>query len=351
MVREPDLPDLLRQLIDIGIALTNQRSLPALLSQILTEARRFTRAEAGTLFMRESDHLRFAVVQNDVLAGRLSPEEVDRKFRDEWLPVDGSSLAGYAAHRNEIINIVDAYALGSDRPYAFNDLFDNRFEYRTHSVLVVPMQDLTARVVGVLELINALDDKGQAVPFHSRWEPLIRALASQAAVAIDNVRLGELSYKDSLTGIYNRRYFSLRLEEEVRRRAHSGQPLSVALIDIDSFKEINDTKGHGAGDYSLKELAATLVAEPARGFSVTSRYGGDEFAVLLADTAKPGAMGYARRIRGAIARRDFAYGRLTVSIGVASMPDDASTGEELLLAADRALYNAKRAGGNGVATA
>jgi diguanylate cyclase (GGDEF)-like protein len=350
MADEPDLVDLLRDLIDIGIALRTERSLPVLLARILTEARRITRAEAGTLFLREGERLRFAVVQNDVLAGRLSPAELSAPFRDCRVPVDGSSLAGWAALRNEIVNVADAYALAAGSPYTFQAEYDAQADYQTRSVLVVPLQDSAANVIGVLELINALDDKGRIVGFHRGWEPLIRALASLAAVALDNVRLAEVSYKDSLTGIYNRRYFTLRLDEELRRQVRSGQPLSLLLMDIDQFKTINDTKGRQAGDDTLAEVAAALVAEPARGFSVTSRYGGDEFALLLTDTTKAGAMGYARRLQAAIGRRSFPHGRVTVSMGIATLPDDAASGEELLRAADRALYRAK-AGVIGVAAA
>jgi diguanylate cyclase (GGDEF)-like protein len=342
MADEPDVVDLLRDLIDIDIALTTERSLPVLLGRILAEARRITRAEAGTLFLREGDRLRFAMTQNDVLAARLSPGELETRFRDGWLPVDGSSLAGWAAMRNEVLNVDDAYALSADSPYAFHASFDDRTVYRTRSVMVVPLQDPGARVIGVLELINALDDKGRAVPFHRGWEPFVRALASVAAAALNNVQLEQMSYKDPLTGIYNRRYFALRLDEELQRQVRSGQPLSLLLIDIDHFKAINDTRGLGAGDDTLRELAAALLDEPPRGFSVTSRYDDDEFAVLLTDTTKSGALGYARRLQAAMGRRDFPSGRVTLSMGVATLPDDAAGGQDLLRAADRALYQAKR---------
>jgi GGDEF domain-containing protein len=149
------------------------------------------------------------------------------------------------------------------------------------------MQDPGGEVVGVLQLINALDDAGEIVAFHRGWEPLVRSLASQAAVAIQNVRLQELSFKDPLTGIYNRRYFSLRLDEELRRQMRSGRGLSLILVDVDDFKTLNDTKGHRAGDEALLELATMLSAQPARSLSITSRYGGDEFAVLIRTRARP----------------------------------------------------------------
>jgi diguanylate cyclase (GGDEF)-like protein len=350
MLTQPALLDLLQRLIDIGIALGTQRHLPTLLESILTEARRFTRAQAGTLFLREGDRLTFAVCHNDVLAARDGAAELEAKVRDQWVVVDGSSLAGYAALHNEIINVGDAYAASGDGRYPFNRLYDADLAYRTRSVLVTPMQDPGGEVVGVLQLINALDGAGEIVAFHRGWEPLVRSLASQAAVAIQNVRLQELSFKDPLTGIYNRRYFSLRLDEELRRQTRSGRALSLILVDVDDFKTLNDTKGHRAGDEALMELATMLSAQPARGLSITSRYGGDEFAVLIPDTGKAAAVQCARRLRDAIGGHHFAHGRFTISAGVASLPEDATSGEELVIAADQALLKAKRAGGGCVAT-
>jgi diguanylate cyclase (GGDEF)-like protein len=205
--------------------------------------------------------------------------------------------------------------------------------------------------MGVLALMNALDDDDHAIPFHLGYETLVRSLASQAAVAIQNVQLQELSFKDALTGVYNRRYFTLRLEEEVRRHARSQEPVSVILIDIDQFKQINDTNGHGAGDKALLEVAGQLLTRYSRRSTVISRYGGDEFAVLLTNTSKTGAVAYARRIQVVLAKHAFAHGQLTVSIGVASLPDDVAEGEDLMRTADRGLYEAKRAGGNRVAAA
>jgi diguanylate cyclase (GGDEF)-like protein len=333
MADEPDLVELLQELIDIGIALTTERSMPVLLGRILSEARRITRAEAGTLFFCEGDQLRFAVTQNDVLEGRLSSAELNSRYSGRVVPVDGSSLAGWAALRNEIVNVPDAYTLAPDAPYTFNAVFDAQADYQTHSVLAVPLRGPHGPVIGVLQLINALDGKGRIVPFHRGWEPLVRALSSLAAVALDNVRVHELSYRDALTGLYNRSYSTLRMEEELRRHARFGHPVSLVLVEVG-----------GADDDARRAMAATLVEEPARGFSVTSRHDADTFAVLLADTNKFGAVEYARRVLRAVGRRGLAHGDVTVSIGVAALPEDAATNEELLRAADRALYRARQSG-------
>ena len=342
-----DQTRLLTDLIQIGIALTSERDLGALLERIVAEARRFTRAEAGTLFLREGDMLRFAVVQNDAMSRRYGEREMQRRLTVEPVTLDRPSLAGFVAQSGKIVNLTDAYELPQGSPYAFNWRFDARTNYRTRSVLVVPLQDPSGYVLGVLQLINAMDADGHHVPFDPSFENLIRALASQAAVAIRNARLEELSFRDPLTDVYNRRYFKLRLDEEAKRHLRFEQPLSLVLIDIDLFKTINDKFGHGVGDTVLRE-AAQLLVNQSRSFTTVTRYGGDEFAVVLVNTPKAGAVTYASRMKGVIERYPFAHGAVTISLGVATLPDDARDPDDLFSAADRGLYDAKRVGRNSV---
>jgi diguanylate cyclase (GGDEF)-like protein len=165
-----------------------------------------------------------------------------------------------------------------------------------------------------------------------------------------NARLKETSFKDEVTGLYNRRFFSLRLEEELSRYRRFNHPVSVVLLDLDGFKAVNDEFGHTVGDDTLRDMAQILMKH-SRGINVVSRYGGDEFAVLLVETSKAGARLYADRIREVVAKYPFSHGKIiTASFGVASLPDDeAGTAEDLFRAADEALYTAKRAGKNQVA--
>jgi diguanylate cyclase (GGDEF)-like protein len=331
----------LKKLIAIGIALTSERELSRLLERIVDEARQFANAEAGTLFLREGDVLRFAVAQHDGQLECLSDREMRHHVAAEPLTLNQPSVAGYVALTGRLVNLPGATA----SPDAFDRELDAMFRSRTGSVLVVPLQEPKGEVIGVLQLINARNADGDVVPFEPELEGLIQALASQAAVAIRNARLEELSFKDPLTGVYNRRYFALRLEEEGKRHARFGEPLSLVLIDLDRFKAINDEQGHDAGDAMLRE-AAQVIAVNSRSFSVVTRYGGDEFAVLLVNTPKSGAVKYARRIKDVIERHRFSHGRLTVSVGIAALPDDVARAEELVPSADRALYAAKRLGRN-----
>ncbi len=312
-----------RELVQIGITLTSEQDLGTLLERILTEARRFTRAEAGTLFLREGDQLRFSVVQNDKLARELGQEEMRRRLQVEPLSLRELSLAGHVALTGDILNLHDTYMIPPDRPYSHDPRMDARLNYRTQSILVVPLQDPANNILGVLELINALE-RGRVVPFDSQYEGLVRSLASQAAVALRNARLEDLSFKDALTDVYNRRYFAIRMEEEFKRHCHR------------------------AGDQALRDVAQLLVKH-SRSFSIVTRYGGDEFAIILVNTAKAGGLTYAERIRAVVEQHPFPHGPVTVSLGVASLPEDATTVDDLIVAADQALYDAKRLGRNRVA--
>jgi diguanylate cyclase (GGDEF)-like protein len=164
-----------------------------------------------------------------------------------------------------------------------------------------------------------------------------------------SAQLKEFSFKDEVTGLYNRRFFSIRLEEEVSRYRRFNHPVSVVLLDLAGFKAVNDDLGHGAGDETLRAMAEILLKQ-SRGINVICRYGGDEFAVLLVETSKSGARLYADRIRYVLSTWTFAHGRrVTASFGIASLPEDvAPAADELIRAADVALYAAKRAGKNRV---
>jgi diguanylate cyclase (GGDEF)-like protein len=338
----PPLTHLLKELIQIGIALSSERDLGVLLERIVAEARRFTNAEAGTLFLREGSVLRFAVVQNEVLEARLGRAETRARLQADVLPLDARSLAGYVASTGVAITLTDAYDLDEDRPFAFNAGLDGKTDYCTRSVLVVPLQEISGDTMGVLQLINARDEAGEVAAFDVEYEGLVRSLASQAAVALRNARLEELSFKDPLTGVYNRRYFMVRIEEEAKRHRRFGEPMSLVMLDLDNFKPVNDRFGHSAGDDVLREVAQVLISN-SRSFSIVTRYGGDEFAVLLVNTPRAGALRYAARIQQAIEEHAFTHGGIRVSVGVATLPEDVTASADLIPAADRALYAAKRA--------
>lgn len=167
-------------------------------------------------------------------------------------------------------------------------------------------------------------------------------------------RLWESSTQDALTGTCNRRQFQARFAAELAFARRHGSQLAVLLFDIDHFKAVNDRHGHATGDLALKHVAATMQRE-LRAEDLLARLGGEEFCLLLRETAAPGAQRAAERIRQAIGQSVFtgANGPLgvTVSCGVATLADGAGDGDDLLACADRRLYAAKGAGRNRVVCA
>src|SRR5881409_2930248 len=151
---------------------------------------------------------------------------------------------------------------------------------------------------------------GEINSFATRLDAAYKELEST------NARLKETSFKDEVTGLYNRRFFSIRLEEEVSRYRRFNHPVSVVLLDLDGFKSVNDDLGHPAGDETLRGMAEILLRH-SRGINVICRYGGDEFSVLLVETSKAGARLYADRIRYVLLSYQFAHKRrVTASFGI-----------------------------------
>jgi two-component system, cell cycle response regulator len=204
------------------------------------------------------------------------------------------------------------------------------------------------------QLIASLSAKNQALlEMNRELEAKIHERTHELAEA--NTRLAQLAVTDGLTGLYNHRHLHERLSLEVERSQRSGLPLSLLMLDVDHFKQFNDTFGHPAGDEVLRQLARVL-NDTRRANDVVARYGGEEFAVILVDTAKFTAAKVAERVRERIAAHDFSdaaqrAGNISVSIGVATFPDDGADAEGLVRAADTALYAAKRAGRNRVVLA
>ncbi len=166
----------------------------------------------------------------------------------------------------------------------------------------------------------------------------------------DQIELAQLAIRDSLTGLYNRREFERLLGEELHRSARYHHPLSLLLIDIDKFKEINDGFGHRAGDRALK-MVSSAIREISRKGDIVARYGGDELAVLLPETPVDDAMVLAERIRNLIAGKSLPVSadkvmEITLSIGVAMTAGEITTSEQLIDAADQAMYIAKADGRN-----
>ena len=183
----------------------------------------------------------------------------------------------------------------------------------------------------------------------------VSMIADFAGVALANCEYvqsaKEEAVRDSLTGLYNKKYFLERAIEAAQTSSNYNFPLSIFMFDIDNFKNYNDVNGHVEGDYLLKELAQ-LIKDSSRGTDLIARYGGEEFIVLLQNTDKDGSLVYAEKIRNAVERHSFKHrekqplGFVSISGGVATFPIDGETIDAIVRHADEALYKSKEAGRN-----
>ncbi|MCX5654730.1 MAG: HD domain-containing protein [Planctomycetota bacterium] len=177
----------LRSLVEVGTHLADKADRRKVLDLILLEARRLAGAEAGSLYLLKDGRLRFVSAQND----KVPLTQITEVFLDHEMPASADSLAGYAASSGQAINIADAYALAADAPYHFNRDFDTSTGYRTQSILATPLWGPDDEIVGVLQLFNRLDGRGEVTAFPSADDSVIQSLASMAALAIHNILLQE----------------------------------------------------------------------------------------------------------------------------------------------------------------
>ncbi len=197
-------------------------------------------------------------------------------------------------------------------------------------------------------------------PYSEENLEMLAILTNMLSVALHNAKMYEhikaLSYTDGMTGLHNYRFFRLRLKEEVARARRDGTPVSLIILDVDHFKNYNDTLGHPAGDEVLRKVSSIL-RKSVRDNDIVARYGGEEFAIILPGTDEVGAYSLAERIRSKVEKSHFhnqeiqPLGTITVSLGTATFPADAVTVEDLVITADRALYQAKNSGRNRVVQA
>jgi diguanylate cyclase (GGDEF)-like protein len=213
---------------------------------------------------------------------------------------------------------------------------------------VVPLV-FQQRFIGALEVV----DDQPARTWQDNEILLLRTVANQVAVAINHAdlyaQIKQQALTDPLTGCYNRRLFEMHLERDLQMATRTHQPVSLLMLDLDRFKQLNDSAGHDAGDSALRKLADCL-RQVVRAVDTAARFGGDEFALILPHAYSEGALIVAERLRSQIEKIEIpGFGHLAASIGIASFPMHASSPAELMVAADAALYLAKRGGRNRVA--
>jgi diguanylate cyclase (GGDEF)-like protein len=335
-------------LLTASEALLSTLELEPLLQNILAAAiTAIPTAEKGTVILADFERRQLMVHAEHGYA--------DSRVKRLTFPLD-QGYSGQALRNNQPLLVAEAAAGGED-PWP-----EHLPEMRAlRSAIVAPLapKGAAGRPQGVIRL-----DATRSNAFTSADLRRLVAFANTAAVAIDNARLHaevqRLAVTDSLTGLANPRAFEHALATEFHRAGRYGYSLSLVIMDIDSFKEYNDTFGHPAGNERLKAIAKILRAN-VRDPDLPVRYGGEEFALLLPHTNKAGALALAERVRESAevaappSARPGGPGTpvsgYSLSLGVASFPNDALTAEQLVVAADNAELAAKRAGKNRVVAA
>jgi diguanylate cyclase (GGDEF)-like protein len=224
------------------------------------------------------------------------------------------------------------------------------FYVETNARMCIPLVSF-GQTLGVLVL-----DSAQTGAFNTNDVQSLESVADICATAIQNAhyvdRVKQLAYLDGLTGIFNRRFFELRIAEELERARRFNTGMAVIMVDIDQFKRLNDEFGHLLGDEVLRQVSS-IFHQQLRKIDVVCRYGGEEFAILLAQTNQQHALGVAEKLRRMVEAWQFpgVPRPVTISVGAATSPDHGTTRDELVRAADLGLYAAKQAGRNRVCMA
>jgi diguanylate cyclase (GGDEF)-like protein len=212
--------------------------------------------------------------------------------------------------------------------------------------------DESALVSYVMAVFDKEKRGGGVLTFNERDEAILVSFANYASILIENVRNYELATKDSMTGLYVRRFFDQRLVEQIDKANQVNKVFSLLIMDIDKFKHVNDTFGHPIGDQVIKLVATTIQRNIRTEVDIPSRYGGEEFTILMPEADTERALMVAERIRQAVEVTDVSHlvtGRnITVSIGIATFPAHGSTPKQLMEASDVALYRSKGGGRNRV---
>ena len=314
---------------DVAKALTSSLDLDSILQTIMEKMAEYFRPDTWSLLMvdEQKNELYFAIAVG-------SAAEALKNVR---LKV-GEGIAGHVAKYGEKLVVPDVSA---DKRFAKR--IDKVTQWETQSIICIPLR-AKLRVLGVIQLVNV-----DMAHFGHEEQFFLQALCDYAAIAIENARsvekIQELTITDDCTGLYNARHLYKTLETEVYRSARFGYEFSVIFIDLDHFKQVNDTHGHLVGSKLLAEIGYLIKAQ-LRLIDFAFRYGGDEFVVLLPQTPKDAALVVARRLRDSLRSSNFCKDEglnlnVRASIGLATYPHDAKTPHDIIRQADEMMYMVK----------
>jgi diguanylate cyclase (GGDEF)-like protein len=318
---------------EIGVALSSENSqLEDLISIILETSQKLIKSKNGGIILINPTTKRTEkMLFSSEFLGNIDPETATRHPLLSRLLLEGTSVR-----------------ITKNEARFYESPLSTKFPV---SLLGVPCIH-KGKTLGAI----IIADREEEGPYRQEEEDLLLSLAFQVSMVIERNRLFEkakhLSVTDSLTGLFNHRQFHYLLEKEIERSERYKHQVSIIFMDIDFFKGINDIYGHQAGDSFLKILGI-IIKEMIRAVDIPARYGGEEFGIILPETSGKGAFQLAESIRERINEYEFLTPnnqmvKISVSIGVATYPENASQKDTLLGAADRALYSAKALGRNNV---
>jgi diguanylate cyclase (GGDEF)-like protein len=324
---------------DVAKALTSSLDLDSILQTIMEKMAEYFRPETWSLLMvdEEKGELYFAIAVG-------AAAEVLAKARVKV----GEGIAGWVAMHGETLIVPDV-----QNDPRFSPRFDELTRWQTRSIICVPLRS-RHRVLGVIQLVN-VDVKGLS----EQELFFLQALCDYAAISIENAKavekIQELTITDDCTGLFNARHLYKTLETEVYRSARFGYQFSVIFIDLDHFKQVNDTHGHLIGSRLLAEIGYLIKAQ-LRLIDFAFRYGGDEFVVLLPQTSKDQAVVVAKRLQDSLRSGRFCVEQglnlnVRASMGLASFPHDAQTPHDIIRQADEMMYVVKNTTRNNIGVA
>jgi diguanylate cyclase (GGDEF)-like protein len=325
---------------EVGKTLASTLDLQKILQTIMEKISDFLQPDTWSLLMLDeaTQELYFEIA---IGAGA-------NKLKDVRLKV-GEGIAGWVAAKGEPVLVEDVR-----KDSRFTTKVDELTQIETRSVVCVPIKG-REKILGVIELINCLGRES----FRNEDIPILKNLADYAAIALENARyvqrIHELTITDDCTALYNARHLHFVLDAEIYRSNRYNYEFSVIFIDLDHFKQVNDTHGHLVGS-KLLWMIGDLIKGHLRLIDYAFRYGGDEFVVLLPQTSKENALMVVRRLRDLLNSTTFFTEeglniKVTASFGLASFPSDARTRKELLRMADEAMYVVKNTTRDNIALA
>ena len=325
---------------EVGKTLASTLDLQKILQTIMEKISDFLQPDTWSLLMLDENtqELYFEIA---IGAGANKLKDVRLKL--------GEGIAGSVAQTGEAVLVEDV-----KKDPRFTAKFDELTQTDTRSVVCVPIKG-RERVLGVIELINCLGKES----FRQEDIPILKNLADYAAIALENARyvqrIHELTITDDCTALYNARHLHFVLDAEIYRSNRYNYEFSVIFVDLDHFKQVNDTYGHLVGS-KLLWMIGDLIKGHLRLIDYAFRYGGDEFVVLLPQTPKENALMVVRRIKDLLNSTVYFAEeglniKVTASFGLASFPSDARTRKEILRMADEAMYLVKNTTRNNIALA